>query len=98
MTRTEHLVKLAENLCAMPVGAPVKLCCTGEWMFWLHRYEDGFMVLWASCVRTHLVKRCPPRPSPTDIGRFFRDPLDFVSFILGDPSYRFVLESPEIEE
>ncbi len=91
--KTQALARLAEDLVALPVGAPAQHCCNARWWFFVHRYEDGFTVL-----RDYELgpEWGVPFASPRDIGRFFADPLDFVNFILGDPSPRFVLEATDL--
>ncbi len=92
--RTEALAKLADRLVQLTPGAPAVHVSNGRWMFMVHRYDDGF-----TCLRLYLEENYRfdiPMVNRRDIGRFFADPLDFVNFILGDPSDKFVLEATDL--
>lgn len=61
----------------------------------VHKYRDGWTVLWRFAMPGEKV--CgKPLCGPRDIGRHFRDPVDFGNFILGDKSERFVLEAQDL--
>ncbi len=93
--RVAALAKLAEDLCALPPGARRQRAQNGLWRFDVHRYEDGWTVfrIYGDGVS---YRHSIPITSRRDIGRFFADPLDFINFIMGDPSPRFALEAQDL--
>lgn len=84
----QEAARLAEQLLALPEGEASRVIDNGYWKFVVHRYRDCWWCLWdASVFAAHGEKL------GRDIGREFRDPVDFIEFVLGHTKKQHVLEA-----